>query len=97
MRNEMETEIWKYILKDQSAQLIKMPSGYEILTVQVQESITCIWVRVIPKNTKVLVSIEIYGTGFIIPSENGRDRRYIGTYQMNDGSLIFHVFEDRSI
>lgn len=36
---------------------------------------------------------EIFGTGHTIYCDMGVDRRYIGTFQIENGQFIGHVFE----
>lgn len=82
--------IWKFPLVTIDQQTIQMPVGAEILTVQIQAGEPCLWARV---DTEQLVeprNIAIHGTGHEVPDTT---RKHIGTYQMADGDLIFHVFE----
>lgn len=90
----MGQTIYKYELELSDSQTIYMPKGAEILTVQVQDGRPVIWVLVAPSKGRAKEErmIETFGTGNPIESEN-IERRYIGTYQMMGGSLIFHVFE----
>lgn len=86
--------IWKYPLLLTDEQAVQMPKGAEILCVQVQGSRPCLWALVDSsvKNDERL--IVIYGTGHPMPeAHNAYRRQYIGTAQMNDGSLVWHVFE----
>lgn len=46
-----------------------------------------------PNNEKEDRFIEIFGTGHPVGYDMGVDRKYISTYQLNGGSLVFHVFE----
>lgn len=84
--------IWKYKLETTDEQQILMPVAAEILTVQIQDGEPHLWVMVddstIEKEKRY---IEIFGTGNPIIS-NG-PRKYIGTYQLRGGALVFHVFE----
>lgn len=89
----MEKQIWKYELNTHSQQTIKMPKGAEILTVQNQIGIPCIWALVDPKAEMEDIIIETSGTGQAIGYDMGTSRKYIGTYQMAGGNLIFHVFQ----
>jgi hypothetical protein len=36
---------------------------------------------------------EIFGTGSPIQYDIGTDRKYIGTYQLYGGDLVYHLFE----
>lgn len=92
--------IWKFELQTVDRQVIKMPLGSKILTVQTQNDVPVLWALVdtdmAPQEDKV---IDVYGTGndvdflsdgYIFPDT---EREYIGTYQLDGGSFIGHVFE----
>lgn len=83
--------IFKYPLEVTDVQTIQIPQGATILTVQVQYDKPCIWALVDPNEPVESRQIEIYGTGQQL-DEDVR-RRYIGTFQLRGGALIFHVFE----
>jgi len=85
-------QIWKYFLEVTEKQEIVMPAGAEFLTVQVQRDIPYIWVCVNPDNELETRQIRIHGTGHNI--NDCENFKYISTFQMHDGSLIFHAFED---
>lgn len=80
--------IWKFPLSIQDAQSILVPSGGEILSVQIQDSQVCLWIAVNPANPKEQHTIEIFGTGHGMDES---EREYIGTVQ--DGRLVWHIFE----
>lgn len=90
----MSKIIYKYPLQVQDKQTIKLPSGYKILTVQVQDGIPCLWAMVDTSIDCVEVNIITHGTGNGI--FGNEELRYIGTYQLNNGVLVFHVFESKS-
>lgn len=85
----MET-IYKYQLETTDEQLIEMPIGAEILTVQTQNGTPCIWAKVNTKNANFKYQFRIFGTGH--PIESDFRGKYIGTYQLSGGALIFHVY-----
>lgn len=83
--------IWKYPLKIETQQIVtRIPISTEILCVQVQNETPCIWVLCDPDEQTGPMGIETFGTGHTI---DGANRKYIGTYQLRDGGLVFHVFE----
>jgi hypothetical protein len=84
--------IYKYKIETRDRQHISMPKGAEILTIQVQHGEPHIWVLVETNGGEVMRTIDVFGTGNPIYDPDG-SRRYIGTYQLYDGELIFHVFE----
>lgn len=89
----MNKVIWKFQLEVQDKQFISLPEGAEILSVQTQDYIPCIWVLVNPNNPTEERCFEIFGTGHNIYCDMGIDRKFIGTFQMQSGKLVFHLFE----
>jgi hypothetical protein len=89
----MNKRIYKYQLSIADIQSISMPEGAEILTVQVQRDIPCLWALVNPERTNTERRIETFGTGLPVRSDMGVERKYVGTYQVHSGDLVFHVFE----
>jgi len=82
--------IWKFNLQTIDKQEVLMPVGAEILTVQIQNGEPCLWARVDTEQRVEMRRIAIHGTGHELPDTTGK---YIGTYQMANATLIFHVFE----
>jgi len=80
--------IWKWTLESDSE--IAMPLGAMILDVQVQDGEPQIWALVDPLAKPVKRRFKSYGTGHTV---NGLSVCYVGTFQLNGGSLVFHVFE----
>lgn len=88
----MTTSIWKYPLQVIGEQLVHMPKGAKVLTVQVQYGEPQIWVQVDERAITEPRTFTTYGTGE--SSHEGKDPgRYIGTYQLYNGAAVFHVFE----
>lgn len=90
----MTKKIFKYKLdRDLAIQTIELPFDAKILTIQTQDESPCIWAEVYEKNSLQERTFEIFGTGHDIDYDMGVDRKYIGTYQLNGGALVFHAFE----
>ena len=89
----MKKQIWKFEIKIGSYSVIKMPKSAEILTVQPQNDKVCIWALVNPDNETESRHFETHGTGHEIHYDMGIERKYINTFQLNDGMLVFHLFE----
>jgi len=82
--------IYKYELEISNDQEVHLPKGYEILTVQEQKGIACMWVLHDDTTTRDdMTVITIYGTGHKVPDNPGT---YVGTFQIHNGQLVFHVF-----
>ena len=86
----MKKVIWKFPLVIEDVQIIELPRNYEILTIQVQNGIACLWAMVSPEVTKEKIIIEIIGTGNLVAVA---ERQYIGTFQLFEGQLVWHVFK----
>jgi hypothetical protein len=85
--------IYKYALRQEELQMIQMPAGARVLTVQVQNNVPCLWAIVDPEEKKMVQrGFAIYGTGY--PMRIVEVVQYVGTFQLCDGSLVFHVFTD---
>ena len=81
----MVKQIWKYTVEN----IIEIPKGAEVLTVQMQGPFNpCIWVKVDPENELEKRQFVVIGTG---QSFDDTNYEYIGTYQ--DGPLVWHLFE----
>ena len=87
----MKKTIWKFCLKTTDLQSVKMPKGAEILHVNSQFNNLKIWALVDPEQEREERFFEIFGTGHTVDMD--ADRKYLGTYQLHEGSLVFHVFE----
>lgn len=88
-------QIWEFPLETTDVQRIEMPVGAEILTIQTQNEVPCIW-ALVDTGTSVLKckrTFNIFRTGHNIPELVDSHRKYIGTYQLNNGGLVFHCFE----
>jgi hypothetical protein len=83
--------IWKYPIAPGHVKLI-LPEGAEILCVQVQGEEVCLWAKVDTDKTPTERRILTYGTGHDM--EENVIHRYIGTFQLMGGLLIFHSFEE---
>jgi len=81
--------IHKYKLESDNDR-IQMPKGAEILCLQVQHNIPCIWALVDPEKPLIGRSFITMGTDWSIDNDK---MSYIGTYQIAAGAFIWHVFE----
>lgn len=82
--------IWKYTLSLTDTQTINMPHGAHLLAVQMQHGTPQLWALCDENSIYEPRNIAIYGTGNPIPNEPGK---YIDTFQMDVGALVFHVFD----
>jgi hypothetical protein len=90
-----DIRIWKYPLIVTDFQEVAMPYRAKILTVQTQNNQPCIWAEVdAQEEGKQVRKIWIIGTGNPTVLGDGKERKYIGTCQMMEGALIWHVYEE---
>lgn len=93
------TTIWKYKLSAEKVVELEMPMGAEILSVQSivnivdpnPKELAYLWALVNPGNPMEKRRFIIVPTGVDLDDE---DRTYIGTFQMESGDVILHVFEE---
>ena len=74
---------------------LDIPKGSKVLTVQAQGNVPMIWVLVDPEALTVKIPFLLLATGSEIPGDI-RCHYYIGSFQLNGGALVFHLFEDMS-
>lgn len=91
----MKRVIWKFRFDVTDKPKITMPVGARILCVNVQGGQPYVWAEIdnvdaaeIPTETR---RFRMLGTGHEFdPGEAGR---YIGTFLMHEGYLVFHMYE----
>ena len=84
--------VYKYpIILDNKIE-INMPEGAKILTCQSQFGKPQLWALVNPDFPTEKRTFRMAGTGHPI-SDSEESLQYIGTFQMENGALIFHLFE----
>ena len=82
--------IWKFDLPVGDQAALQMPIGAKVLAVQVQRGTPCIWAEVDPDAGWEQRLFVIRGTGHPF---RGGERQYVGTFQLEGGALVFHVYE----
>lgn len=88
----MSLAVWKYSLGDAPTQLIDMPRGARILTLQMQGDEPTIWALVDPDADMERHIISIHGTGH--PLEEDELGEYVGTFFLD--WYVGHVFDWRT-
>lgn len=94
-------KILKYELKITDEQVIDIPSGSRVLSVQEQRGVLCLWAVVDgSKQSTGNFKIRIFGTGNPLPNglldfsydaPSGYNIEFVGTVQMSNG-LVWHIF-----
>lgn len=88
--------IWKFPLEVIDSQTVTMPDRSSILAVQVQGNKPCLWAMVDTEAHPISVEIRTHGTGHELPKECD-SYAHLGTYSLQSGGLIFHVFRVRDV
>lgn len=83
-------KIYKYELDISDYFYVTMPKGAEVLTVQIQNSIPCVWALVDTNNIEETYVFRIFGTGQRMPDDFSG--KYIGTFQLISGNIVFHLY-----
>ncbi len=83
--------IFKYPIQITDEQEIFLPDKANILTVQTQYGQPHIWALCNPKEVPMSRTLFICGTGN--PIDSIADKKYIGTFQMDNGLFVWHLFE----
>lgn len=82
--------IYKYPLSIAPVQTLGIPAGATLLTVQTQRNQPCLWALVDPERLQEEVRLRMVGTGHEF--EDADQWEYLGSFQLDAGMLVFHVF-----
>ncbi len=90
----MRRVTWKYELTQEKTPL-RLPFDATVLSVQVQHHRVVMWVEVATEDAdsdkRFTRAFQIRPTGIPYDAEPGE--AFIGTVQLDDGRLVYHVFE----
>lgn len=91
----MPHAIYKYELELTSRQMLALPVDAEILCIQAQHGTLQLWAIVDTSPTAEVESrtFEICGTGQQLTELTDEYRFHLGTVQMTNGNLVWHIFE----
>lgn len=84
--------IFKYPVPAMDKFELELPEGAKILSFQTQRNNICIWALVNPDAQTVRRQFRLAGTGHSIYHQKSQ-LKFIGTTKLQDGDLIFHLFE----
>lgn len=79
--------IYKYPIHENIE--IELPADAQILSAQLQYGEPVLWILLDPSTPKTKRHIIGVGTGHQVPDNSN----YIGTFQLNDGDFVIHLFE----
>lgn len=85
-------KVFKYPIAPADYFAIDLPAGAQILTVAPQLGMVCLWALVDPGAPLERREFRWAGTGHEIAEPPDR-LRYVSTFQLSGGALIFHIFE----
>jgi hypothetical protein len=85
--------IHKYPIKIEDHFTVMMPWHAQILCVQVQRDEPFIWALVDTRNSLVTRHFLLRGTGHDASEVAINDAKYVGTFQLHGGDLVFHLFD----
>lgn len=90
----MKSVIWKFPLKVSDYQLLEIPIGSVILSIQTQNEIPSLWALIYNINApKETIKLRTIGTGISIEMSEIDVRDFLGTYQLKAGRYVYHVFQ----
>lgn len=83
--------VYKYPIPVATTFTLLIHKGARLLHVERQHDQACMWALVDPDAKPVERYFRVYGTGHPIDDASGLT--YIGTFQINGGEFVFHLFE----
>ena len=87
--------IYKYPVSAADEFSLELPIGARVLSVQEQRGEVQLWALIDTEAPKVVYRFALRGTGH--PADGLESARFIGTFQLRDGLLVFHLFERSEI
>ena len=88
----MAHAVWKFVIDPNDHIEIDMPKGAKLLHVDTQFGSVCLWALVDPAAKHETRKFRFAGTGHPI-FEDADSLRHVGTWLMNGGGLVLHLFE----
>jgi hypothetical protein len=85
--------IHKYKLPRTDHFALDLPQGAEVLCVQAQKEVPYIWAVVDPEHPPAPIWFALRATGQ--PIDAAAAGRYVGTFQLCSGALVFHLFQEK--
>ena len=82
-------KIWKFEFRIDDVVEIETPGIAEILHVECQQGVPCLWAVVNPAHEKTTRRLRLRGTGHPIAGELGS---HVATFQK--GAFVWHMFEE---
>lgn len=83
-------KVFKYTIEPDDYINLLLPRGAEVLSIQEQDGHTQLWALVDPHNETEVRTFRLAGTGHPIEDDK---LEFIGTFQLKNLGLVFHLFE----
>ena len=97
MNKSIMRKIFKYEIPIEDEFELELPKGAQVLTFQIQYGKPVIWAIIDPEeDISEKINFRLFGTGHPI-KKNVIGLSYIGTAQMANGQLVWHLFKERSL
>ncbi len=88
----MSRTIYKYPVQLEDEFTVSMPFAACVLSVGMQREEPFLWASLDTEDVDIERAFVVRGTGHAL---TGTEGRFIGTFQMRGGSLVFHLFEKK--
>ena len=85
--------VYKYPIAIEDFITLELPKRAVVLCVQMQQGQPNIWALVDPEQPTETRTFLMVGTGHPIMEESYFRMVYVGTFQLHEGELVFHLFE----
>ena len=89
--------IFKYPIPIEDHFILELPKNAKILTVQTQKGIPQLWAMVDSETEKEARHFRLNGMDHPLGDDYLRIINYIGTFQIENGELVFHLFEIKKV
>lgn len=86
--------IHKATLQVGDRQRIDLAASAKILCLQMQQHQPRLWFITDPEEPVAPRTFYVFGTGHPLP-DSILELTYVGTFQLDNGALVFHVFEEK--
>lgn len=83
------TTVFKYLLQLTPVQVLELPAGANIVSVQLQRRQLSAWAEIDPEQPKIKRKIYILGTGHILPADA---EKHLASVQPDD-IFVWHVYQ----
>jgi len=90
-----QVRILKYPFSVVDRFVLELPEGAAVLHVDAQDGQPMMWASVLVDAPMTERVFRVYGTGHLVEVEGGQWLRYVATFLMYDGGLVWHLFEER--